>query len=363
LALTLQHPLPEFALDLDTTLALSGPTALFGPSGSGKSTVLRAIAGLLTPEHGRIVFGETCWFDDAESINLAPHARAVTLLLQQPGLFPHTTVTGNLDLAERFSASRRSNNLMPRDQVIEALDLSPLLSRRPETLSGGEQRRVALARALLASPALLLLDEPLTGLDAARKREILPYLKEALRAFNRPALLVSHDIGEVAELCADMVVMDAGRVRLTGRKDTLIGDLALTPYTGRFEAGVLIEGTLAQHYEHRHLSEVALPGTNERLSMPLASTVAIGGRIALRVRARDVAVATQPPQGLSIRNVLAGTLTALTPEPEPGFVDARITVGTVDLRARLTTAAVEDLALQAGQPIYALVKSVSFDLG
>ena len=363
LQLTLAQTLPEFDLAVDTTLDLTGPTALFGPSGSGKSTVLRAIAGLPNHVRGLVSFNGTRWLDSDQGLQVPAHQRNVTLLLQAPGLFANTTVAGNLDLAEQFSRRRRGDRATDRDAVLQALDLGALLDRRPATLSGGEQRRVALARALLSSPDLLLLDEPLTGLDAARKRDILPYLKDALATFQRPALLVSHDIGEVAALCEQMVVMDAGRIRQRGATDALIEDLALTPYTGRFEAGVLIDGEVAGHDPHRYLTAVRLPGATSTLSMPLSESLLPGETIRLRVRARDVAVATEAPRGLSIRNVLAGTLLSLTPEPTPGFVDALIAVGDVRLRARLTRAAVQELELKEGQSIFALVKSVSFDLG
>ncbi|MGI9328989.1 MAG: molybdenum ABC transporter ATP-binding protein [Pseudomonadales bacterium] len=352
---------PTLTVNVDLEIPAQGVTAIFGPSGSGKSTLLRSIAGLETPSSGEIRFADTLWFSGDKKINLAPDRRPVGMTFQDVRLFEHRSVMGNLALAERFSRRRQNPNVhsITLDEVIEALDLQDLLQRKPPTLSGGEQRRVGLARTLLSRPALLLLDEPLTGLDTDRKAEILPYLTRALSTFGLPALFISHDIDEVAQLADRVLVLDQGKVKLEGPTTEVIERLELDAFTGRFEAGVLIEGTVCDHSLPRHLTEVDLAG--ERLSMPLQSSLAIGTSIRLRIRARDVALATLKPAGLSIRNVLPGKLLQLTPESDPGFVDALVQVGEVRIRARLTFAAVEDLQLSAGDQVFVLIKSVSFE--
>ncbi len=352
---------PTLTVSVDQEIPAQGVSAIFGPSGSGKSTLLRSIAGLETPSAGEIRFADTLWFSSKEKINLPPDQRPVGMMFQDVRLFEHRSVAGNLALAERFSRRRHDPQVhsITMDEVVEALDLQNLLQRNPQTLSGGEQRRVGLARTLLSRPALLLLDEPLTGLDTDRKAEILPYLARALGTFGLPALFISHDIDEVAQLADRVLVLDQGRVKFEGPTTEVIERLELDAFTGRFEAGVLIEGTVSEHILPRHLTEVDLAG--ERLSMPLQSSLAIGTSIRLRIRARDVALATIKPAGLSIRNVLPGTLLQLTPESDPGFVDALVQVGKVRIRARLTFAAVEDLGLTVDDQVFVLIKSVSFE--
>ena len=208
----------SFRLELDTRISLQGVTALFGASGSGKSTLLRAIAGLLRPDAGRIQFHDTTWFDAATQLNKPVNARPIGTLFQDSRLFRHRSVAGNLQLALRFARSRPLVGVRTPgyEDVIDALDLSALLKRDTASLSGGEARRVALARTLLARPALLLLDEPLTGLDHERKADILPYLTKVFAEYGLPTLYVSHDIDEVAQLADRMLVLDAGRLRLAG---------------------------------------------------------------------------------------------------------------------------------------------------
>ena len=357
LCLRVKVDLPGFALEVSEILDISGITVLFGPSGSGKSTLLRAIAGFVRPVAGRIARGDEVWFDSAAGIDVAPYRRPVGFMFQEDRLFTHLSVAGNLAFAEK--RRRAGSAAMDRDAVIAALDLEALLPRRVAGLSGGERRRVALGRTLLAAPRLLLLDEPLTGLDRERKADILPYLENVPRQFHMPTLYVSHDIDEVASLADDMLVLSGGRVQMHGSAAAVLDRLDLQPLTGRFEAGVLVECRVTRHDRRLHLTHVALG--EDVLALPLIDRVPAGASVRLRIRARDVALATERPVGLSIRNVLPGTVSDVVADSEPGFAEVRVELGAAHIRARVTQAAVEELRLAPGRPVFALVKSVSFE--
>lgn len=355
--------LPQFTLEIEDDLELAGVTAIFGASGSGKSTLLRAVAGFERPVRGRIVFRDDVWFDADRGIDIPPHQRPVGYLFQEGRLFEHLDVAGNLAYAAKRrgqkSKGHSAGRSISKDEIIQSLDLAPLRDRRVETLSGGERQRVALGRTLLTSPALLLLDEPLSALDRARKSEILPYLEGVTRRFGIPTLFVSHDLDEVALLADQIWVLAEGQLQMAGPTAEIVERLDLQPITGRFEAGVLVEGRIARHDARLHLTYVDLHG--DELAMPLVDRLEVGDPVRMRIRARDVAIATQRPSGLSIRNVLPGRIERLTREPGTGSVEARVQLREDHLRARLTLAAVEDLDLEVGQEVFALVKSVSFE--
>ena len=300
---------------------------------------------------------EHAWFDSETGIDVAPHRRPVGFMFQDGRLFAHLDVAGNLAFAEKRSRRQRAG--FKRNDVVSALDLGPLLKRGIGSLSGGERQRVALGRTLITSPELLLLDEPLSALDRERKAEILPYLEDIPKQFRIPTLYVSHDIDEVAHLADSVLVLARGRAQIYGPTTTIVERLDLQPITGRFEGGVLVEGRLARHDPRLHLSYVDLHG--DELTMPMIERASPGQAIRLRIRARDVAIATRRPEGLSIRNVLPGTLSDLVGEPDTGFVEAFVQLRGARIRARLTQAAVEDLELERGMSVFALVKSVSFE--
>lgn len=348
--------LPGFRLNVDEAIALDGVTAVFGPSGGGKSTLLRAIAGFERPARGRIVHAGSVWFDAARNANVATHRRPVGLMFQDARLFPHLDVAGNLTYAQRRN---RTAPGFGRQAVVEALDLAPLLERRVATLSGGERQRVALGRTLLRGPRLLLLDEPLAALDRNRKAEILPYLERIPQQFHVPTLYVSHDIDEVAALADRMLVLVNGRVQMHDSAAAAFARLDLQPFTGRFEAGVVLEGQVTDHDQRLHLTHLDVGG--DALTMPLTERVPPGAMLRVRVRARDVALAVARPEGLSIRNVLPGTVTELIGDAAPGFVEVVVQLRGAQVRARITLAAVEALALEAGSEVFALIKSVSFE--
>lgn len=357
LTLAARLSLPGFDLDIDEALALDGVTALFGPSGGGKTTVLRIIAGLERGAGGRIALGGAVWADSGQGLLLPAHRRPVGYLFQDARLFPHLDVAGNLRFAER--RSRDGDSAITMDGIVEALDLAPLLNRRVGTLSGGERQRVALGRTLLTRPRLLLLDEPLSALDIGRKADILPYLEAAPRRYGIPTIFVSHSVEEVSQLANEVVVLADGQVQTRGPAARVLERLDLQSITGHFEAGVLLETQVIGHDPEFHLTRVDLEG--QTITMPMVAGLERGDRVRLRVRARDVAIATAPPQAISIRNVVSGVIREIETEAETAFAEVFIAVGGQRLRSRITRQSVAELGLQVGAPVYGLIKSISFD--
>jgi molybdate transport system ATP-binding protein len=326
--------------------------ALFGRSGSGKTSIINAIAGVSRPSRGHIRFGGDTLFDSQQGIWVAPEKRRIGYVFQDGLLFPHLSVEANL----HYGNHHRDNGIDPV-KVIELLGLDTLLKRKPGALSGGEKQRVAIGRALLSQPRLLLLDEPLASLDGARKSEILSYIETLRDEFHIPIVMVSHAIDEVVRLADTMVLVDEGQVKAMGAVDDIMGRLDLAPATGRHEAGAVIDTQVAGHDTQYELTRLAFTG-GELVVPHVAAT--IGERVRVRIRARDVSLATEPPRGVSINNVLAGTLVEIRDEPGP-IVDVRISVGDAALIARVTRLSLDRLQLKAGLPVYALVKAISLD--
>lgn len=347
---------PDFALDISHRFALDGITALFGPSGCGKSTLLRIIAGLEKEAGGRIAWGGETWLDSEHGAFVPPHRRGVGFIFQDARLFPHLSVEGNLRYAARRSA--RMDRRIDFHDVIAALDLGALLPRHVGALSGGERQRAAFGRTLLTRPRLLLMDEPLAALDVQRKAEILPYIERLPAAFGVPVVYVTHAIDEVARLAQQMVVLAAGRKVAEGPVADVLERLDIQPVTGRFEAGVVLTARILAHDGRYHLTRLDHHG--QPIDMPMLD-LPVGSEIRLRIRARDVSLATERPRSISVRNILSGTVSQIEEEPDTAFAETLVDIGGARLRARITRAAVADLALAPGKPVYALVKSIAFD--
>ncbi len=343
----------EFRLDVQFRAPTPGVTALFGVSGSGKSTLARALCGLLPGVEGSIVVDDEVWLDSGRGLCTAPEARGVGAVFQEPRLFPHLSVAGNLDYAA--ARSRHRTPIVKRQDVIELLGLGALLARRVQGLSGGERSRVALGRALLGQPRLLLLDEPLANLDGARREEILPFLEDLRDRYRLPMVYVSHEYDEVLRLAAHVVLLDAGRALASGSPSALSLDPILVRQVGRDRAGAVVEGPVTDASAGDGLATIALGAG--RLRLP-AGGLRAGDRARVLVPARDVLIATSEPHGLSVRNQLRGTVTALRRDT-PGAVLVTVDIGGQSLLARLTGAAVTELGLVAGQPVHALVKAES----
>ncbi|MEM1344730.1 MAG: molybdenum ABC transporter ATP-binding protein [Pseudomonadota bacterium] len=353
LDVSIAHAYPGFALDVAFRVERPGITALFGPSGAGKSSVIQAVAGLLRPEEGRIAIAGETVFDAERGVMVAPRRRRLGLVFQDARLFPHLSVAANLDYGARRARPRPTGP--QRDEVIALLGIEALLTRRPAGLSGGERQRVALGRALLANPRLLLLDEPLAALDPARKAEILPYLERLRDQARLPILYVSHAIDEVTRLADDMLVLSKGTVAAAGPVEDIMARLDLFPLTGRFEAGAVIRATLTRHLGAERLSEATFPGGVLRIA---ALDAPLGTPLRLRIRARDVMLALRRPEGLSARNILAVRLAEIRPEDGP-YADIRLECAGTGLLARVTKSAVAELGLRPGLELFAIIKTVS----
>jgi molybdate transport system ATP-binding protein len=333
----------------------AGITALFGRSGSGKTTVLNVIAGLARPESGRVAVGDRVLFDASRGIDVPPHRRRVGYVFQEGRLLPHLTVRHNLLFGSLFSRNKKP--VLGFAQAVELLGIGHLLERRPGALSGGEKQRVAIGRALLADPELLLFDEPLASLDAPRKAEILYYIERLRDEVRVPIVYVSHSLDEVVRLADVVVLMSEGRVLATGPVREMAGRIELRPYLGRQEGGAVLEARVAAQDLENGLARLEFAGG--ALEIPDVEALP-GEQVRVRVRARDVSIALSRPAGLSIRNVLAGTVVGLG-EEEGASLDVQLDLGGTPLIARITRKSAQELGLRPGLAVYALVKSVSID--
>lgn len=353
LELNLAATLGGFRLEAQLDTQLNGVTALFGPSGAGKSSILRAIAGF-SPDMGRVAVDGAVW-QAPGTRPIAPHRRPVGLVFQDGRLFDHRSVAGNL----YFAARRGDPNgpLITFDDAVAALDLAPLLARRPATLSGGERQRVAVARALLTRPRLLLLDEPLTGLDRARKAQILPMIASAPRRFGVRVIYVSHLVEEIVKIADDLIAVADGRVVGAGPVAEMLERLE-PEVTGRFEAGSILVGRVAGDDAEFDLTRVSV-GDAVLVSPGRAGRPA-GAEARLRIRARDVSIALAAPSGLSIRNRLPARVVEVRLEQGP-YAEIALEVFGQRLIARLTRASVAELNLRPGLDVVALVKAAAFD--
>ena len=354
LEVDIAHRLAAFELDIHFRTG-RGLTALFGRSGAGKTSVVNAIAGLIRPERGRIVVDGSVLIDTERGIRVPAHRRRVGYVFQEGRLFPHLTVRQNLLFGRWFARDSAPASCL--DDVVDLLGIAPLLERRPGRLSGGEKQRVAIGRALLASPRLLLMDEPLAALDAGRKDEILPYLERLRDQASVPIVYVSHSVAEVTRLANTIVLISDGRVRAVGPVQEVMGRAELYPLAGRFEAGAILAVRVAAHDARWRLTE--LTGAFGKLMVPLLDAP-IGTALRVRIRARDVILALTPPIGISALNVLAGRVEALVPIEE-GALEVEVRLGGERLLARVTRRSGEALGLVPGRQVFAVIKTVAID--
>ncbi len=355
LEITLKKRQGAFDVDVDIRTG-SGVTALFGRSGAGKTSVVAMVAGLRHPDSGRIVAGGRVLYDSATRLDLPPERRRVGYVFQDSRLFPHLSVLGNLTYGQKLvPAAERYVDL---EQVVDLLGIASLLDRRPASLSGGEKQRVAIGRALLTSPSLLLMDEPLASLDGARKAEVLPFIARLPRELSVPILYVSHSLDEVLKLADHLVLLDAGRVAASGSVEAVMSEADLGLLTGQDERGAVISATVRGQEPESGSTLLDSPAGPIRVRALAAGP---GTPVRVRVTAREVALALEMPQGLSVQNRFTGVVREIHPV-DAYAVDVRLDVGCT-LWARITAHALADLDLRPGQTVVALLKSLSIPRG
>ncbi|WP_028626306.1 molybdenum ABC transporter ATP-binding protein [Metapseudomonas resinovorans] len=349
----LRHP--GFALEADLELPGRGVSALFGHSGSGKTSLLRCIAGLEQAAEGFLEVNGEVWQDSARGHFLPTHKRPLGYVFQEASLFEHLSVRHNLAFGlRRIPSGQRRVEL---DQAVALLGIGHLLERMPGGLSGGERQRVGIARALLTSPRLLLMDEPLAALDLKRKAEILPYLERLHDELDIPVIYVSHSPDEVARLADHLVLLDNGQVLASGPLDQTLARLDL-PTAREDEAGVVIEGRVQGFDARYQLLTLGLPGSS--LSVRVAhSPVAEGRSLRFRVLARDVSLSLEKQRDSSILNLLPARMVEESPAANPAHVLVRLDVDGTPMLARITRFSRDQLGLYPGQSLWAQIKSVA----
>ena len=348
-----------FQLNLDIQLPGQGITAIFGPSGSGKTTLLRAVAGLEKNPQGLIQIGENIWQDTKQGIYLPTWQRPLGYVFQESSLLPHLSVTENLNFglkrAWKSASSVQTEANKALQASIELLGIGSLLQRMPTELSGGERQRVAIARAIAMQPQLLLMDEPLASLDAARRQEIFPWLARLRDELKMPMLYVTHSAEEVTRLADHLVVLDQGHVKAQGSVSAVLTQVVNPVVVGE-DAGALIAGCIGAVDAQWHLSRVDFDGGCIWMR---DAGLPVGKAVRIRILARDVSLATSEPTNTSIQNQLRGTIQSITSDAHPSQVMVVLKCGADEVLARVTKRAVDELSLQVGQYVWAQVKSVA----
>jgi molybdate transport system ATP-binding protein len=348
---------PSFTLDAAFESS-GGVTALFGPSGSGKSSILRLLAGLARPDRGLIRLDDAVLLDTAAGIAVPPHKRGIGLVFQDNQLLPHLSVRRNLLYGRSFAG--RGDRRIAFDAVVETLAIPHLLERAPASLSGGERQRVAIGRALLAAPRLLLMDEPLASLDANLKLEILPFIERLRDEFAIPIVYVSHAAEEVARLSQTVVRLEHGRVVATGPAAEVLASTALAHAAERFEAVSMLSGRVSREEPRLGVTILQHPAGEIVLPWRVASATEV---VRIAVRATNVTLAFGRPNNVSIRTALAGRVVRVERDRDGGpFALVAVELRGGDrLLAYMTRLALEEMGLDAGDEVFALIKTVSLD--
>jgi molybdate transport system ATP-binding protein len=341
-----------FLLDARFELPTPGVVALFGRSGCGKTTLVNIIAGLLDADEGRVALGDIVLLDTERRLHVPSERRRIGYVFQDARLFPHLNVAANLKYGESRAAGPSYVSL---DDVAGLLDLGGLMNRRTHRLSGGERQRVAIGRALLSQPRLLLLDEPLASLDAARREEVLPYLEILRDQLAIPMVYVSHDFDEILRLATYIVLMDSGRTIAQGGIADMSLNKDMRSIIGADALGAIVDGTVLGADPSSGLMRVKVGNGELRVR---TADVAAGAKLRVQLLARDLIVATQAPQHLSVRNSLGGVISSVSSDDADSDLIA-IDIGGTVIMARVTKAATNELALKPGLPVWALVKAVS----
>jgi molybdate transport system ATP-binding protein len=339
-----------FRLDVDLAVPAQGITALFGASGCGKTTLLRCVAGLERGA-GQVRIGDAVWQDDVRKVFLPPWQRPLGYVFQEASLFDHLDVRGNL----QFGLRRAGGQQADLDDAVALLGIGALLARRTSELSGGERQRVAIARAVATRPRLLLLDEPLASIDAARRADILPWLERLRDGLRLPMLYVTHSMDELVRLADTVVLMAGGRALAHGPIGSTLARADLPADFGD-EAGAVLQAQVVERDAAWHLARVAFEGGSLWLR---DEGLAIGERVRVRVPARDVSLSASAPHGSSVQNVLACRVQSIAPSAHPAEVMVQLESCGTHLVARVTARSAEALALAPGLAVWAMVKSVA----
>ncbi len=345
---------PGFNLRARMEFPGQGVTVLFGPSGSGKTTLLRCLSGLERSPEGLFKFGDATWQDEARDIFIPVHKRPIGLVFQEPRLFGHLNVRSNLLYG--FNRTPESERRIFLDQVTEILGIAHLLDRRPKFLSGGEGQRVAIGRALLTSPRLLLMDEPLASLDQQRKREILPYIRRLQNELKIPIIYVSHSLGEVLQLVDTMVLLKQGQVVANGPVETVFSQLGLRGQIDPTLMGAVFDTTVEDHEPEFGLTRLRF--MDHLLHVP-KQEAEVGRPIRIHIHSNDVSIATSSPNNqTSVLNILAAEVIEVGPLDAPGYsVDIKLNVGQPML-ATITRKSLARLGIVPGQKVYAHIKAL-----
>lgn len=356
LSFTLNHT--PFVLSLEEVIPSSGITAVFGRSGAGKTSLINAISGLVTPESGRISVGDKVLFDSVAGINLPPEHRRIGYVFQEARLFPHMTVEKNL----KYGQQREDNAQF--SEIIALLGIEGLLKRHPADLSGGEKQRVAIGRALLSEPELLIMDEPTASLDGPRRQELIQYLLRLAEKLNIPVLYVSHSLDEILHIADSMVILNDGKVIANGPLHDIWGSAPMRPWLSAKEQSALVMARCVGKHPDYAMAQLDLDG--EILWVPDTGKP-IGATLRLRVFANDISIVKSRPNDTSIRNILPAVVDEVCDLPsddsQSGYCQVALRVGNQRLLANITQWAADDLRLSRGDGVYAQLKGVSITKG
>ncbi|GMM89103.1 molybdenum ABC transporter ATP-binding protein ModC [Vibrio fortis] len=355
LILKYQQKLGETEFDVDLALPSQGITAIFGRSGAGKTSLINAISGLKNPDSGQIKVSGKTLFDSAKGINLPVHQRQVGYVFQESRLFPHMKVSSNL----KYGVKKTDQEHF--DQVVDLLSLEVLLDRYPAKLSGGEKQRVAIGRALLSKPSILLMDEPLASLDLPRKREVMPFLENLSESVKIPIVYVTHSLNEILRLSNYLVILDQGKVLSAGQTEQVWASRAMRPWQSFSEQSSLFEAKIVEHNDDYALSKLALGNTTSLWVQQVDNP--IDASVRLQIRANDVSLSLQQPQSTSIRNILPAIIRRVETQQhghnkQSVAVELELEPGCY-LWATITLWALDELSLTIGQRVFAQIKGVS----
>ncbi|WP_213992057.1 molybdenum ABC transporter ATP-binding protein ModC [Sodalis sp. dw_96] len=348
LQIDIRQRLGDFSLEVTADVPAKGITAIFGVSGAGKTSLINVIVGLTRPQQGRIILNDRTLFDTDRRIFLPPEKRRVGYVFQDGRLFPHYRVRGNLFYG-------MAPSMRPQfDGIIALLDIGHLLKRYPATLSGGEKQRVAIGRALLSAPEILLMDEPLASLDLLRKRELMPYLERLAKEVEIPVLYVTHSLEEILQLAERVLILDNGKLKAFGALEEVWASRALRPWLPREEQSSVLQVVVAESHPEYAMTALSL-GTQRlwvgRVSQP------VGTPLRIRIAAADISLVLTPPRDSSIRNILPATVNECLTVGDQ--VEVMLDIEGRTLWARISPWARDELGLHAGMPVYAQIKSVS----